>query len=160
MRATYKFIYLLLLLLTNSCSGTTKLKQLHWRNYIFRLDVSSGGATTDFSWRVVAIHTGWLGSEEDEIFQAYGGPYLKDIQLDGNILVLLASRGGSSERIELDLQHLDEFVKQPILYHRYALRNQNIFYLEPVFIEELRKQEQAYESQAEQRRQQYNVRKF
>jgi hypothetical protein len=149
-----RFATLLLALLTSSCWVTKQVKQVRWQGYTFHLAVSDGGATTSFNWKVTVQYQGFFGTREQDLFEAYGGPYLTDIQAEDSTLVLLTTYHGHPERIELDLQHLAAFLQDPIRYHRYTLRQRNAFYHEPDFIKAEREIEQQISLEAAQRRQQ------
>jgi hypothetical protein len=149
-----RFAILLLALLTSACWVTKQVKQVRWQGYTFQLAVSDGGATTSFNWKVTAQHQGFFGTREQDLFEAYGGPYLTDIQVEDNTLVLLTTYHSHPERIALDLQHLAAFLQDPIRYHRYTLRQRNAFYQEPAFIQAARELEQQISLEAAQRRQQ------
>jgi hypothetical protein len=103
---------------------------------------------------VTAQYHGFFGTREQDLFEAYGGPYLTDIQVEDSALVLLTTYHGHEERIELDLQHLAAFLQDPIRYHRYTLRQSNAFCQEPDFIQAARELEQRISLEAAQRRQQ------
>ena len=153
MKLHLRFGILLLALLTCSCWATKPVKQVHWHDYTFQLSVSDGGATTSFSWVVTALYQGLLGTREQELFQAYGGPFLTDIQVEDSSFVLLANHNGQPERVELDLQHLDAFIEDPIKYQRSTLKQSNPFYSEPDFIRAERGREQQIDLEAAQRSQ-------
>ncbi|UOQ69605.1 hypothetical protein [Hymenobacter volaticus] len=140
-------------MLTCSCWTTKQVKQVRWQNYTFHLAVSDGGATTNFNWKVTARYQGLFGTREKTVFEAYGGPYLTDMQVENSTLVLLAY-DGQAERIELDLQHLEALLEDSVRYHRYSLRQSNSFYQEPAFINAQREKEQYLDLEAAQRRQQ------
>jgi hypothetical protein len=130
------------------------VKQVRWQGYTFHLAVSDGGATTDFKWEVTAQQQSFFGTRTQKVFEAYGGPYLTDIQVADSTLVLLSTDNGQSERIELDLRHLEAFLQDPIRYKRYALRQSNAFYYEPAFIQTKREVEQRITLEAAERQQQ------
>jgi hypothetical protein len=154
-KLTLRFAILLLALLTSACWVTKQVKQVRWQGYTFQLAVADGGATTSFNWKVTAQYQGFFGTREQDLFEAYGGPYLTDIQVEINTLVLLATSNSHPERIELDLLHLAAFLQDPIRYHRYTLRQSNAFYQEPAFIQAARELEQQISLEAAQRRQQH-----
>jgi hypothetical protein len=97
-----RFAILLLGLLTSACWVTKQVKQVRWQGYTFQLAVADGGATTSFNWKVTAQYQGFFGTREQDLFEAYGGPYLTDIQVEDNTLVLLTTYHGHPERIELN----------------------------------------------------------
>ncbi|MDF7813834.1 hypothetical protein [Hymenobacter sp. YC55] len=152
MKPLVGFSLFLLCLLTCSCWVTKPVKQIRWHDYTFQLAVSDGGATTSFSWTVTAHYPGWFGTREKTLFQAYGGPYLTDIQVEDNQLVLLTKYNGEPQRIELDLQHVDALLDDPIEYHRYQPQQSNAFYREPGFIQAEREREEQFDMVLRQRR--------
>jgi hypothetical protein len=133
---------LLLALLTCSCWATRQVKQVRWHDYTFHLAVSDGGATTSFQWQVTAQEPGLFGTREKKVFEAYGGPFLTDIQVADSTLILFTTDQGHAERIELALQHLPAFLQDPIRYKRYTLLQSNAFYHEPAFLQAARVLEQ------------------
>ena len=149
-KRSIRFALLLLPLFTCACWATKPVKQLRWHDYVFELAVADGGATTSFSWRVTARHQGWFGVREEQLFEAYGGPYLTDLQLEDSTLVLVAKDEGKLQRIEVDLQHLDTFLQEPIRYYRYTLKQNNPYYHEPAFLATARQHEQDLASGAAQ----------
>jgi hypothetical protein len=153
LKLTIWFGILLLPLLICSCWTTKQVKQVRWQGYTFQLTVSDGGATTSFNWKVVARSQGIFGTREEDVFEAYGGPFLKDIAVEeGHYLVLFANEGSRQERIEIDLQHLDAFLDEPVLYHRYTLKKSNSSYVEPEFIKSARKSGQQRDLEMAERR--------
>jgi hypothetical protein len=152
-KCSIRFGTLLLALIITSCWSTKQVKQVRWRGYTFQLSESDGGATTSFLWKVTAHYPGLLGTREAELFEAYGGPFLTDIQVEDSTLVLLADHNGRSERIVLELQHIDAFLDDPIQYQRSTLKQSNPFYREPEFIKAEREIEQQIDLETAQRRQ-------
>jgi hypothetical protein len=102
---------------------------------------------------VTAHDPGFFGPQEKTVFEAYGGPFLTTMQVEGSTLVLLTN-DGHPQRIELDLQHLAAFLEDIIRYHRSTLRQGNAFYQEPAFIKTQRESTQKVDLETAQRRQQ------
>lgn len=146
---------LLLPLAMSSCWVTSPVKTVRWHAYTFQLAVSDGGGTTSFNWQVTAHYPGFFGTREKTVFEAYGGPFLKDMRVEDGILVLLANDGHvQPERIELDLQHLDALLDSPVRYQRFTLTQRNAYYHEPAFIQAARELEQQLDFESAKRRQQ------
>lgn len=115
------------------CIEPIELKILKWNDNAIRLLVVDGGATTSFLWK---IHFQKNGSKRERlIFQSYASPYIEDITIAGdNLLIHCGVKRGNEQRIEINMKNVEDFIDDPIIYRRSVLDQTNDCYHEPEFI--------------------------
>ena len=108
---------------------------LNWNDNAVRWSVVNGGATTPFLWK---IHFQRNGSKTKRlIFQSISSPYITDISITGdNLLIHCGGSGRTEELIEINMRNVDNFVDNPIKYRRSILEQTNNSYNEPEFVRE------------------------
>ena len=133
MKVPYAFFILFLFLY--GCIEPEELKMLNWNDNVVRWSVVNGGATTPFLWK---IHFQRNGSKTKRlIFQSISSPYITDISIAGdNLLIHCFGSRGNEKIIEINIKNVDDFIDDPIKYRRSILEQTNNSYHEPEFIRE------------------------
>ena len=95
---------------------------VRWRNHKISFEEGSCGATTSFSDRIVV--------DKQTIFYSYGCPCPNQIWVARDTLWVFVGANNESCFLSFDLNRLEAFVKEPIVYDG-KLRSSNKFYTEP-----------------------------
>jgi hypothetical protein len=108
---------------------------LNWKDNTVRWSVVNGGATTSFLWKIYFQRNG--SKTKRLIFQSISSPYITDISIAGdNLLIHCAGSGGNEKIIEINIKNVDDFIDDPIKYRRSFLEQTNNSYHEPEFLRE------------------------
>lgn len=121
-----------LLLLLSGCFKPEHLKTVSWNNHEIEWSVVDGGATTSFLWKI--HYKKWSGKKL--IFQSYADPYIQDIAVIGDYLLIYCQ---DSRFLYIPLDKIEDYVDHPVKYSRLALEQTNASYEEPGFIKSERK---------------------
>ncbi len=127
-------IFLTLIVVFTSCIKPEVIKMVKWRGNTIRLSVINGGATTSFLFKI-DYERDWILGKRRLIFESYSTPYLEDISVENDKLVIdcLASKN-QTNKILIDLNNINKYIGNPVKYRRNVLVKTNAFYIEPDFV--------------------------
>jgi hypothetical protein len=133
----------LCVVMISSCSTKKEIKVLYWKDTEIRLVEENSGATSCYLWKIKIKKKGLL-SQEHLLFRSYCNPYLTDIDIQSDSLIILClGDRNQKETVSINLNDMPEFIKNPIKYYNAELNNTNGKYKEPAFIK--RSREEAHE---------------
>ena len=136
-RLQLKVIIILSFLFLAGCIESKELKILNWNDNAIRLSVVDGGATTSFLWKIYFQKNG--SKRKRLIFQSYASPYIEDITIAGDkLLIHCPGNRGNETLIEINMKYVDDFIDNPIKYRRSVLDGTNDSYHDPEFIRQER----------------------
>lgn len=128
-----RILQIVLILILFSCGKPQELKTLNWNDNQISWTVLDGGATTSYYWQIF-----YKSQDENKnklIFESYSSPYLTDISIQNNNLVIHAlDDHNQPEFINIDLTKIEDYIKEPVKYERTILKQTNDSYKEPEFI--------------------------
>ena len=129
-----KIRYLWFLVFLVSCAEPEVLKTIHWKGNTITWEVLDGGATTSYQWLIKFSEKG--SSSKDLIFESYSTPYIGDIDVYQDELLILIPNFNTKENdtIAVDLRDVEEYIDEPVIYERGVLKNSNKYYKEPDFV--------------------------
>ena len=136
-----KFKYLIfftLIAVFTSCIKPEVINTVKWRGNTIRLSVINGGATTSFLFKI-DYERDWILGKRRLIFESYSTPYVKDISVENDKLVIdcYASKN-QTNKILIDLNNINKYIGNPVKYRRDILDKTNTYYIEPDFIKQNR----------------------
>ncbi|PSR54228.1 hypothetical protein AHMF7605_12190 [Adhaeribacter arboris] len=131
-----KVRYLWFLIFLISCGETKVLKTVNWKGNTITWEVLDGGATTSYLWKIMFSEKG--ESSKDLIFRSYSTPYVGDIEVHQDKLLILIPdfKNKVNDTIAINLRDVEEYIDEPVDYKRNALKNSNKYYKEPNFVKE------------------------
>jgi hypothetical protein len=139
----FKLLTVLTISTLISCEEPQVLKKLKWNDYEIKLESLDGGATTSYYRKIKSKKASDYG--ESLIFESYSSPYITDIHAENNTLSVICSGfKDKMDTISIDLNHLEDFIDEPVKYQRDSLLNTNKFYKEPLFIKKDRETAKRY----------------
>ncbi len=138
-----KFKYLIFFVLSvifTSCIKPEFIKTIKWKGNTIRFSVINGGATTSYLYKI-DYERDWILGKRRVIFESYSTPYIKDISVKNDKLVIdCFANNNQTNKIMLDLNNINKFIGNPIKYRRYLLVKTNTFYIEPDFVKHERQE--------------------
>ena len=127
-----RFMALVMLMMLTGCFEPEHMKTVSWNNHGIELSVVNGGATSPFRWMI--HYRKWSGRKL--IFQSISTPYIEDIAVNGDNLLIYCTDG---RFLHIHLDKIEEFIDHPVKYRKLVLEQTNASYHEPGFIIEERK---------------------
>lgn len=128
-----RYLIIILFILSTSCASFDEVRRIDWQENTIVLKLSEMDMTTSNYWKVYFIKHG--SSNEKLIFESYGSPYITDVSVQTNNLIIdCLTSDNSDHQIELDLNNLDDYLDNPVKYETYVLKQTNDSYKEPLFI--------------------------
>ena len=115
-----------------------EIRTLQWKGNTIKLSVLSPALSSDL-WEI-HYKRKFMGFDR-LIFKSYSYPPVTDISIKNNNLKIQSDK---YTIIIIDLENINNYIGNPIVYRRSVLKKTNNYYVEPEFIKEGRKFREKY----------------